>query len=111
MSSWGPQNGRWGLEKGPILIYWALWSTFAKYVFWSEHSFYEKQILKASLRDKQVKEQLLQKIKFANGVEDFVTKFKNGEMTAEELGKSIAGMNWSSMKHCRDTYFEIKIPA
>ena len=48
--------------------------------------------MKASLRDKQVKEQLLQKIRFANKVEDFVTKFKNGEMTAEELGNSIAGM-------------------
>ena len=48
--------------------------------------------MKASLRDKQVKEQLLQKIRFANGVEDFVTKFKNGEITAKELGERIAAM-------------------
>ena len=34
--------GRQGLERGPILGYWALPSTFAKQVFWSEHSFYEK---------------------------------------------------------------------
>ena len=26
----GPQNGRWGLERGPILGYWALPSTFSK---------------------------------------------------------------------------------
>ena len=30
MAARGPQNGRQGLERGPILGYWALPSTFAK---------------------------------------------------------------------------------
>ena len=30
MAARGPQNGRRGLERGPILGYWALPSTFAK---------------------------------------------------------------------------------
>ena len=30
MAAKGPQNGRWGLERGPFLGYWALRSTLAK---------------------------------------------------------------------------------
>ena len=30
MAASGPQKGRRGLERGPILGYWVLWSTFAK---------------------------------------------------------------------------------
>ena len=36
------QNGWRGLEKCLPLGFWALPATFAKYFFWSEHSFYEK---------------------------------------------------------------------
>ena len=36
MAARGPQNGRRGLEMVPTLGYWALPSTFAKEVFWSE---------------------------------------------------------------------------
>ena len=38
-----PQNGRRGLEKCLPLGFWAFEATFAKQVFWSEHSFYEKR--------------------------------------------------------------------
>ena len=42
MATRGSQDGRRGLEMGPILGYWALQLTFAIKVFGSEHSFYEK---------------------------------------------------------------------
>ena len=29
----GPKNGRWGLEKGLLLYFWALLSTFPKCLF------------------------------------------------------------------------------
>ena len=39
MATRGPQNVQQGLERGVPLGFWA---TFTKFVFWSEHSFYEK---------------------------------------------------------------------
>ena len=47
------------------------------------------QILKASLRDKQVKEEVVEKVKFAGKVDEVVKTFKDGKMTAEELGHCI----------------------
>ena len=48
------------------------------------------QILKASLRDKQLKEQLIEKIKFASAVDQLMTEFKQGNIGAEELGQMVA---------------------
>ena len=43
MAAGGPKNGRGGLERCLTLGFWALWATFVKFVFCSEHSFYEKR--------------------------------------------------------------------
>ena len=40
----GLQNGQWVQERGLSLCYWVLQTTFAKQVFWSEHSLYEKRM-------------------------------------------------------------------
>ena len=40
MSARGPQNVRWGQERGLPVSFWALLSTFSKLVFRSKHSFW-----------------------------------------------------------------------
>ena len=42
MAARGPKNVRRGLERCPFPDFWALLSTFATQVFWSEYSFYVK---------------------------------------------------------------------
>ena len=52
------QNGHWGLERGVPLGFWALLSTFAKYVFRSKRSFFEKSRLRRKERGKKEKKRM-----------------------------------------------------